>query len=78
MTAPRELVQFLLLSPDEQAQAIRRLAAAGWKAEDISRVTRLDADQVLTVIEAQVPAKCPRTGVPASFCTCIGPHEAAS
>jgi crossover junction endodeoxyribonuclease RuvC len=21
------------------------------------------------------PAKCPRTGVPARFCTCIGPHE---
>lgn len=74
MTAPRELVQFLLLSPEEQAQAIRRLAAAGWKPEDIANTTRLSVEQIRKVLEPQ-PAKCPRTGIPAQFCTCSGPHE---
>ncbi len=75
MTARRELVQFLLLSPEEQAQAIRRLAAAGWKPEAIASTTRLSVEQIRNVIDQQARAKCPRTGIPAQFCTCSGPHE---
>ena len=70
---PRELQHFLLLSPDEQAQAIRRLDTLGWSAETISRATRLSVEQIALVLTPP-PSKCARTGIPASFCTCIGPH----
>ncbi|HZO22282.1 MAG TPA: hypothetical protein VFB37_07220 [Steroidobacteraceae bacterium] len=44
--APRELVHFLLLSPDQQAAAIRRLAASGQSLSTIAAATRLSIEQI--------------------------------
>jgi DNA invertase Pin-like site-specific DNA recombinase len=46
MTAPRELVHFLLLPPKEQAAAIRRLAASGMSVQTIATATRLSVEQI--------------------------------
>lgn len=51
--APRELVHFLLLSPDEQAQAIRRLAALGWSENGIAHATRLSVEQIRRLLSPE-------------------------
>jgi hypothetical protein len=72
-----ELQDFLALSAEQQAQVIRRMAAAGWSDQGIASATRLSVEQVRRVL-APAPSKeahCPRSGIPTRFCTCIGPHE---
>lgn len=51
MTASRELLHFLLLSGEEQAAAIRRLAALGWSEHSIGHVTHLSIEQIRRVLE---------------------------
>lgn len=46
----RELIHFLLLDRDQQAQAIRRMAALGWSEYGIASATRLSVEQVRRVI----------------------------
>jgi hypothetical protein len=82
---PRELMHFLLLPADQQAQVIRRMAAAGWSDQGLAAATRLSVEQIRRLLtgDEQIrsssahftpPAKCARTGIPANVCTCIGPH----
>jgi hypothetical protein len=56
MTAPRELVHFLLLTPEERSAAIRRLAALGWSELSIAAATRLSVEQIRRVLAEAVPA----------------------
>jgi ABC-type phosphate/phosphonate transport system ATPase subunit len=53
MSIPGELLHFLLLSSDEQAAAIRRLARLGWSPYAIATATRLSVEQIARVLEAQ-------------------------
>jgi hypothetical protein len=46
MSISGELLYFLLLSPAEQAQAIREMAAGGWSDYGIAGATRLSVEQV--------------------------------
>jgi len=46
----RELVHFLLLSADEQAAAIRRLASQGLSDSTIAAATRLSVEQIRRII----------------------------
>jgi hypothetical protein len=55
MSAPRELVHFLLLTQAEQAAAIRRLAAAGWSEYGIAAATRLSVEMVRRVLTEENP-----------------------
>ena len=50
MTAPRELVHFLLLTREEQAAAIRRMAATGWTEHSIAAATGLHVQQVRRIL----------------------------
>ena len=52
---PRELMHFLLLTPTEQAAAIRRLAAQGWTELGIAAATRLSVEMVRRVLTAAEP-----------------------
>ncbi len=47
---PRELVHFLLLSEEEQRDAIRKMARSGWSDSGIATATRLSVEQVRQVI----------------------------
>ncbi|MBX5462977.1 MAG: hypothetical protein IRZ28_18050 [Steroidobacteraceae bacterium] len=67
---------WLALSPEQQADAIRRLAALGWTDHGIASATRLAVEQVRRLLGSTT--KCPRTGIPAQFCTCAGPHEVSA
>jgi hypothetical protein len=46
MNTPPELMHFLALSHEEQAAAIRNLAAQGWSDYGIAGATRLSVEQV--------------------------------
>lgn len=50
MAAPRELVHFLLLDREQQAQAIRRMANTGWSDSSIAAATRLTVEQIRRVL----------------------------
>lgn len=43
---PGELLHFLLLTPERQAEAIRDMAAQGWSDYGIAGATRLSVEQV--------------------------------
>jgi hypothetical protein len=43
---PRELQHFLLLDPDQRAEAMRRMAAQGWSDYGIASATRLSVQMV--------------------------------
>lgn len=53
MSTPRELLQFLLLSPTEQATAIRRLHLSGMSETTISAATKLSVEQVRKILTEQ-------------------------
>lgn len=53
--APRELLHFLLLSPTEQANAIRRLAATGMSDFTIATATRLSVEAIRRIIAEAKP-----------------------
>lgn len=50
VNSSRELHHFLLLTPSEQANAVRRLAATGMAASTISTVTKLHIGQVKKIL----------------------------
>lgn len=52
-SAPRELIHFLLLSHEQQVEAIYRLHRLGWSDDTISRATRLSVEQVRQLIGEQ-------------------------
>ncbi len=47
---PRELVHFWLLTTDEQAGAIRRMATSGWPEYSIAAATRLSVEQIRRIL----------------------------
>lgn len=51
MNAPRELLHFLLLSPTEQATAIRRLSLTGMSESTIAAATKLSVEQIRRILE---------------------------
>ncbi len=55
MTAPRELAYFALLSRIEQANAIKRLAAAGMSVSTIASATKLAPEQIRSILTEQKP-----------------------
>jgi len=50
---PRELMHFLLLTPEERAAAIRRLAAQGWSELSIAAATRLSVEMIRRVLATE-------------------------
>lgn len=50
----RELLYWLLLSPDEQSAAIHRLRAAGMSEYGIARATQLSVEMVQRVLASEV------------------------
>lgn len=50
MTTPRELIHFLLLTPEEQLAAIYRLHRLGWSDHGIAHATRLSVEQIRRLI----------------------------
>lgn len=50
MSAPRELLYFLLLSPDQQAQAIRRLHLSGMLDHSIAAATKMSVEMVRRIL----------------------------
>lgn len=50
MTIPRELIHFLLLTPEEQLAAIYRLHRLGWSDHGIAHATRLSVEQIRRLI----------------------------
>ena len=54
---PRELMHFLLLTQEEQAAAIRRLAAQGWSELSIAAATKLSVEQIRRVL-TEANARC--------------------
>jgi len=57
MTAPRELAYFLLMTPEEQEEAIRRLAASGMSDHGIASATRWNVGQIRHVIGKRAEVK---------------------
>lgn len=55
VTRPRELLHFLLLDRDQQAQAIRRLSAQGMSDHTIATATRLSIDMVRRILMEAYP-----------------------
>lgn len=53
MNANRELHYFLLLSRDQQLEAIRRLHALGWSDYGIASATRLSVEQIRRLLGEQ-------------------------
>lgn len=49
-TTPRELMHFRLLSPTEQATAIRRMAATRMSVNTIAAATRLSVEAVRRIL----------------------------
>ncbi len=49
-TYPRELLHFLLLDREQQAQAIRRLATSGMSDHTIAAVTRLSVEMIRRIV----------------------------
>ncbi len=47
---PRELAHFLLLSAQEQANAVYRLSKAGMSVQAISTATRLAPEQIQKIL----------------------------
>lgn len=73
MTASPEMLHFWLLTRDQQAQAMRRMLAAGWSDHGIAAATRLSVEQVRQLLsEADATATRPSPiaprplGVPAA------------
>jgi hypothetical protein len=52
MMRQRELRHFLLLDHDQQAQAVRRLAASGLRDYTIATATGLTVEQVRRILNA--------------------------
>ncbi len=54
----------------ELPERIRTLAQQGLKPRDISALLNVHPQIVMRTL-----GLCERTGIPAQFCTCTGPHE---
>jgi hypothetical protein len=50
MSTPRELVYFLMLSQEEQAAAIKRMARLGWSDHGIAAATRFSVEQIRRIL----------------------------
>lgn len=50
LPAPREIVYFLLMTQQEQAVAIRRLASQGMSDTTLATATRLSVEQIRRII----------------------------
>ncbi|HEX4050500.1 MAG TPA: hypothetical protein VHY19_06460 [Steroidobacteraceae bacterium] len=49
-SVPGELHHFLLLDAEQQAHAIRRMAAQGWSDYGIAAATRLSVEQIRQIL----------------------------
>jgi hypothetical protein len=54
---PRELVYFLMLTPDEQRAAVTRMAGAGWSDHGIASATRQSVEAVRRILGANEAVK---------------------
>lgn len=44
------LARFLLLPPDQQAMAVRRLLRTSWSLDDVARVTGMSVDALVSLL----------------------------
>ncbi|MGH3631103.1 MAG: hypothetical protein ACRDRL_27125 [Sciscionella sp.] len=55
MSAPGHLHHFLLLDQEQQAQAIKRMAATGWSDNGIATATGLSVEQIRRILAEHSP-----------------------